>query len=660
MRDLKFKYIKAENFICFGPEGIEIDFEKFGNIILIKGQNLDVSDEDGKIASNGSGKSSIPDCITYALYGSTVKKPKKLGHANIINNKHPKKLRVELHWDNFKVIRTRKPDRLELWEKIGKEWKDISVGGIPTTQQEIDKKIGLSYEAFVNVFIFSDDNTMSFLECDSPTKREIVENLLSLDKYRIYSENAKTHLKTIKDKIKYLSHEYDSLSNEVETCRTHISQIENQEKEWALSKEKEILVLLNKIKQKNDELEQTDEGINLKKYTEAQEQIKELKDVIPGKEAEIDKLNGILETAKERLENTEQEIESQQPKHKEVQNKLEEYERIIERNENIVFDWTSKKGRNCPYCLGTVDEKNFKDILNNAKEVIDSTRPAMDALIPIFKRMSEELNESLKTKTVLENGISGVNTKLKKHNNELTEIHTSISECSKVKKPESGLNELLIQEQISELKKQALAKKKDSSPFDAIKKTANDEYLNKIKEYKDKKAEIKCVEEELPYYEFWVRAFGDTGIRKFVIDGIIPALNARIAYWLQFLIDNKIKLTFDNELKETIDRYPFNGRPFVYHGMSGGQRRRLNLTVSQAFAYVEMLNTGTSPSLVFLDEVTMNMDEIGVQGIYRMICELAKEKQVFVIDHNENLLQMLEGYDTIKVKLKDEISKIAN
>lgn len=370
-----------------------------------------------------------------------------------------------------------------------------------------------------------------------------------------------------------------------------------------------------------------------------------------------------LEEATESLENTEQEIESQEPKFKEVQSKLEEYEKIIERNENIIFDWTSKKDRNCPYCLGTVDESNFKDIVNNAKEVIESTRPVMDALIPTFKSISEELNESLKTKKVLEKGIASTDIKLKNHNKELTEILTQITEYSKVEKPESGLNELLIQEQISELKKQALAKKKeikDSTPFEAIKKAANDEYLNKVKEYKDKKAEIKGVEEELPYYEFWVRAFGDTGIRKFVIDGIIPALNARIAYWLQFLIDNKIKLTFDNQLKETIDRYPFNGRPFVYHGMSGGQRRRLNLTVSQAFAYVEMLNTGTSPSLVFLDEVTMNMDEIGVQGIYRMICELAKEKQVFVIDHNENLLQMLEGYDTINVQLKDEVSKIVN
>ena len=62
-------------------------------------------------------------------------------------------------------------------------------------------------------------------------------------------------------------------------------------------------------------------------------------------------------------------------------------------------------------------------------------------------------------------------------------------------------------------------------------------------------------------------------------------------------------------------------------------------------------------SVVFLDEVSTNIDEAGVEGIYRMICELAKDKQVFVIDHNQNLLSMLEGCDTINLEMKNEITK---
>jgi DNA repair exonuclease SbcCD ATPase subunit len=155
-----------------------------------------------------------------------------------------------------------------------------------------------------------------------------------------------------------------------------------------------------------------------------------------------------------------------------------------------------------------------------------------------------------------------------------------------------------------------------------------------------------------------VTAFGDSGIRKFVIDGIIPALNSKIAYWLQFLIEGKIKLEFNNELEENIQRHPSDGDPFVYHAMSGGERRRLNLAVSQAFAYVMTLSSGVCPNLVFLDEVTTNIDPIGVYGVYNMIAELAKDRKVFITTHDQNLLDLLEGCESIRLEKKNGFTKL--
>ncbi|MGH7175643.1 MAG: hypothetical protein ACREGR_04790, partial [Minisyncoccia bacterium] len=173
-----------------------------------------------------------------------------------------------------------------------------------------------------------------------------------------------------------------------------------------------------------------------------------------------------------------------------------------------------------------------------------------------------------------------------------------------------------------------------------------------------KKKTLSEVEEELPYLEYWVKGFGDEGIRQFVIAGIVPALNKRIEHWLQFLVDSKIKLTFDSGLKESIDRWPFLKRPYVYHGLSGGQRQHLNLALSQSIAHVQLLNTGTCPSMTFLDEVSSNISRVGIEGVYRMICELSKDRQVFIIDHNEALLQKLAGCQTITVTMKDEVSSI--
>ncbi len=102
---------------------------------------------------------------------------------------------------------------------------------------------------------------------------------------------------------------------------------------------------------------------------------------------------------------------------------------------------------------------------------------------------------------------------------------------SKVPKPDSSVQELLISEQITSLKKQANDKQEQLNgitPYDVIKQNAITELANKTQDCKKKKDELKESEDLVPYYDFWLKAFGDTGIRKYVIDGIIPTLNDRI------------------------------------------------------------------------------------------------------------------------------------
>jgi ABC-type multidrug transport system ATPase subunit len=70
------------------------------------------------------------------------------------------------------------------------------------------------------------------------------------------------------------------------------------------------------------------------------------------------------------------------------------------------------------------------------------------------------------------------------------------------------------------------------------------------------------------------------------------------------------------------------------------------------------LSSGTCPSLVFLDEVTTNIDQIGVVGVYNMIMELAKDRQVFVTTHDQNLLEMLDGCELITLEKKDGFTRM--
>ncbi|MHA2044345.1 MAG: AAA family ATPase [Candidatus Thorarchaeota archaeon] len=699
MINLDFKYIAAKNFFCFGPEGISLDLTLYKNIVLVHGENMDVMASGGEDSRNGVGKSSLPDIIVYTLYGKTLKKG--LTHKQVINNATKKKLRTEVCWDKYRVVRERKPDSLRFWEceygvwdlhvtcpttgehivveeekdgiatnSKGKDFSyteddvinpEITLGGMPATESLIEDKIGLNYVTFCNIMVFTDDNKGSFLECDAKTKREIVENLLSLDRYRGYGEQAKSVRNGAKAKIKNIGNEYEHLLTELSLYKNRVIKIESEEKNWRDQKEQELRRIMTNITTKQSELETSDIGKALNKWNEAQDEIKELNGKIPTLESARSKVEEISSEAELRLDKTREE------KHANTL-RIKELESEVVKSENEILEYNSKieklknnEDATCDQCYGTIKKENAEYYSKSKEKAIEETQASLkDSVkqIVILQDESEILNETIKK---LSAGIKTAKEKLQETVSEISKSRTKISELNKIKQPEAGTSERILEEQIEELKKQALSKKKEwqgDSPFVDIYKSAKEEVGVKQKEADDKNTELINAEEELPYYEYWVKAFGDKGIRKFVIDGIIPALNSRTAYWLQFLIDGAIDLKFDNQLTETIERNPKDGDPFVYAQMSMGEKRRLNLTVSQAFAHVMMINTGCVPSCVFLDEVTTNIDPVGVVGVYNMITELAKDRQVFITTHDAGLLEMLGGCDAIHLVRKDGFTKV--
>jgi DNA repair exonuclease SbcCD ATPase subunit len=162
-----------------------------------------------------------------------------------------------------------------------------------------------------------------------------------------------------------------------------------------------------------------------------------------------------------------------------------------------------------------------------------------------------------------------------------------------------------------------------------------------------------------PYYDFWVDGFGDQGIRSLILNEVIPVLNGRINFWLQFLMDGKIKVNFDRDLEEKIERFPGDGDAFVYNSLSGGEHSRVDLAISQGFAQVMMMTSGACPEFVALDEVGAHLDRPGIVSVHKMILELSKNRQVIVITHDPDLLDLLDGCDVIEVE-KNKFTRIKN
>lgn len=669
MRNLNIKYAAAYNFLPFGPDGIELHFDKFKNIVLVRGENRDAKllesslpSDEMKVSSNGSGKSSIQEIITYALFGKTVKRPEKLGANDVVHNKIGKDAKVEIIFDKYRIIRTRKEggnDRkngLRLWESETGTWdkkSEITQGTMAATQQKIEDIIGLSYDAFINICIFTDDQRACFLECDNKQKKEIVENMLALGQYREWFESAKALRKEIKQKVDIKSKEYTMLLGSKDAAAKRLELTKQKDAKWKADRKTEFEDMTSKFQQLATMVVKSDNGAALLAYEEAQSKIKEINEKIPKVEEAKKDLEGKLDLAREKETELKNEAQTIANQYADIAKESKNYLADRKAKEQEIADLKSNKpGTRCNKCRSEVLEENidkYVDILNQEIAVINAK---LEKAVALAKEVQDKANAVKEKQDKIKTYIGQFTTKIDGHAQTLRSYQQELVQASQVREPKTTDEEALLQEKIKNFKEKMEAKRQEmegDSPFHDI--IANDEVeLEKaVQTAEEKEAEVKELEAELPYYDYWITGFGDHGIRKWIVDGIVPELNNRVNYWLQFLIDNRITLTFDNELNEKIERNPVDGDPYIYHAMSTGQRRRLNLAVSQSFAHIMMMSSGAIPSLVFLDEVSTNVDPLGVQGIYNMITELAEDKQVFITTHDPDLIRMLEGADTLRV-----------
>lgn len=663
MQTLNFKRFFAKNFLCFGPEGIEINLKTMGNIILVLGGNFDDMQAD-KPGSNGTGKSSLIEILVYGLFGKPLKR--KLTQKDVIHTKVGKDCKIIVEWDNYRVERCHKPNSLRLWESADGVWNDeteISAGaGIPETQKKIEERIGLNYRTFINLLYFDDRNSNGFLECDGPTKREIVENLLSLDKYREFSKSAKELMKEEEKKIKILTMEYSRLDLLWDETKKRTIKLHQQKAQWQQNKKQEVEQILAAAKQKRVEMSQLDIDSELASWNRIQNQIQLLTESIPpieNKQAQVEAAIPSIETPLATAEETYQGFLSQKRiLAEELQKKQIEIRGITTQKNDIA---SLKPGVICNTCKSVVDPGHYANLHSD----IDRKLASVNTEIGVIQGNLEAVNKSIETAQAevqkSRNTLSKYETFRQELARDIRNKQQEIQSLMRTPQPEGAKKLQVIEEQITHLKQQAAKAMKElegASPYDENIADSLKEETEKEGNCRAKKDEIAEAEKLLPYYKYWINAFGDEGIRKFVIEGIVPTLNSRISHWLECLICGNISLSFDESFNETIRRVPFQDDEFVYYAMSGGEQRRINLAVTLAFAYIMMLNSKRNPNLIFLDEVAINIDDNGIECVYQMILQLAQDKKVFVTTHDPMLRSLLQNHEVLKLERRNGFTKL--
>jgi len=171
---MKFKYVEAKNFLSFG--------NKWTKIPLHTGLNLVVGYDKQKQRSNGAGKTSFVEMISFGLFGVVAKGLKK---AQIINWKNKKGCEVKVTFEKndstYLFHRGIKPDFLKVF-KDGAEYPINS--SVKEFQKELEEQIlGLDFKVFNSLIYSNPNNSISLLDTPKAQKRVFIEKQFNLTEF---------------------------------------------------------------------------------------------------------------------------------------------------------------------------------------------------------------------------------------------------------------------------------------------------------------------------------------------------------------------------------------------------------------------------------------------------------------------------------------------
>jgi len=243
------KNITAKNFLSVGNLTQAVNFDK-EHLTLVLGSNLDLGGDDAG-SKNGTGKTTIANALSYALYGQALTNIKK---ENLINKINGKGMLVTVEFDinniSYKIERGRKPNVLKLYingnERKEEKVDDDAQGDSRETQKFIDQLIGMSHTMFKHLVAL---NTYAepFLSMKAADQREVIEQLLGITLLSEKAESLKQLNKVIKDQIQSEQYKIEGIKTANENVQKSINSLLIKSKAWDTKKTADIEKLANSI-----------------------------------------------------------------------------------------------------------------------------------------------------------------------------------------------------------------------------------------------------------------------------------------------------------------------------------------------------------------------------------------------------------------------------
>ena len=659
------KNITLRNFLSIGAVTQAVNFDS-KELTLILGENLDLG---GDGARNGTGKTTLIQGLTYALFGSPINQIRK---DNLINRTNGKGMMVTLEFSaggvDYKIERGRRPNVLKFYVNSDlQETTDDAQGENKETQHQIERAIGMTPDMFKHIVAL---NTYSqpFLALPGGDQRKIIEQLLGITLLSEKADLIKEKVRLNKDAITEEEFRVKAVEEANKRVQEQIDSLKRRQVLW----QKQHDEALNKLVADYDELSKIDIEAELQAhkdlviYNDLKREQEQYDAILARQIAWKQKRDNdiaTLQTEYDTLSHIDIDVELQAHKDLAEYNikKLE----LDNLNKTISsLEATLKKDQ----ALVTKLQEEIKTLEENkcyacGQDFHDENHSAVTAAKrELLTTASTELTQ---TQTDLEKNKNSIyvlgekpTTHYKteaeaiKHSSELERIQQQIDNKKNEEDPYSdqlGAKPNVLPAMpvtiydteaeavehktiVANLEKSIATKAEETDPYseqivdmeNQALQTVNFDKINELTKLGD-------------HYKFLqdLLTSKDSFVRKKIIDQNLSYLNSRLTNYLD-KIGLPHTVVFKNDLSVEITEL---GRELDFDNLSRGERNRLILGLSFAFRDV-WENLYYPINTIFIDElIDSGMDTVGVENSMAILKDMARRrnKSIWLVSHREEL-----------------------
>lgn len=208
-----FKKIRWKNFLSTGQHFTEIDFTQNSTNLII--------------GTNGAGKSTVLDALTFSLFGKPFRRINKPQLVNSVNEKDCK-VEVEFSIGNveWKVIRGIKPAIFEIYRNGAS--LDQSAAALDQQKWLEQNVLKMNYKSFTQIVILGSSTFVPFMQLPAAHRREVIEDLLDIKIFSSMNALIKEKIRLLREDIKVLELKKESFLDKVKMQKNFIEELENR------------------------------------------------------------------------------------------------------------------------------------------------------------------------------------------------------------------------------------------------------------------------------------------------------------------------------------------------------------------------------------------------------------------------------------------------